>query len=353
MSSGFNFGTKPLNDSAPETPQTGSSGAASAAVDPSSSEVPKRGRPPKVTPGSTPPGVRRIGRPPGAKNKHPRKSLGTPQPSSVPTRPRIDTTPARPSGLRNAVGSTDGVAVVVPSPSPSIAENKSRGRGRPKKSPKSSQQSTPIHRVYKCQWEDCPAELHNLETLKKHIIKHGDRYDGPFPCLWEGCGKAKPNDEDEELNKGSGEEVRQPLEYATKDIWAKHMDRRHLAEYAWQLGDGPSLRSDSEVSDHVSDSAKRGGAPMVSIAKGRPDPVPLTSGGKPAKLYHKAHGITTGLGKAEAFLEASEARRRSLGPGMDRTGATFVTEEKNALLDDSVTPLKKVQHSDDGEPDDV
>ncbi|KAI4278276.1 MAG: hypothetical protein L6R38_005285 [Xanthoria sp. 2 TBL-2021] len=352
MSSGLNFGRKPLQESAPETPQTDSSRAVSAAVGSGSSGVSRRGRPPKATTQPTPPGARRVGRPPGAKNKHPRKSSGTPQLSSMPTRPSVDTTPARPSGLRNTVASADGIAVVVPSPSPSIAENKPRGRGRPRKSPKSSQQSTPIHRVYKCQWKDCPAELHNLETLKKHVIKHSDRYDGPFPCLWEGCGKARKNDEEDE-DKGSNEDESQPLEYATKDIWAKHIDRRHLADYAWKLGDGPSLRSDSEVSDHVSDSARRAGAPIISNAKGRPDPIPLTSSGKPARLYHKAHGITTELGKAEAFLEASEARRRKLGPGMDRTGATFVTKRKNALLDVSVTPLKKVQQSDDDDDEDV
>ncbi|KAL8997962.1 MAG: hypothetical protein Q9169_002884 [Polycauliona sp. 2 TL-2023] len=339
MSSGLNFGPKP------STPQTGPSGAISGTEDSNSAGVPKRGRPPMSAVQPSPPGVKRIGRPPGAKNKHPRKLSGTPKSAGIPARSRIDTTPAQSSGLRNTVAaSADGIAIVVPSPSPSIAENKPRGRGRPRKSPKSSQQSTPIHRVYKCEWKDCPAELHNLETLKKHVIKHGDRYDGLFPCLWEGCGRPRQNDKQEEKNKASGED---PLDYATKEIWAKHMDRRHLAEYAWKLGDGPSLRSDSEVSDHVSDSAKRGGAPMISIAKGRPDPVPLSSGSKPAKLYHKTHGITTEQGKAEAFLEASEARRKSLGPGVDRTGATFVTKQKNELLDDSLTPLEKVQQDDD------
>ncbi len=321
MSSGLgSFSMKPTHESTPRTPQPASPGAVLATTEPSSS------------------GIRRRGRPPGAKNKHPRNTSGTPQSSNIAPRSRMDTTPARPSGLRNTVASADGIAVVVPSPSPSIADNKPRGRGRPRKSPKSSQQSSPIHRVYNCQWKGCPAELHNLETLKRHAIKHGDKFSGPFPCLWKGCGKASRDDEEDEGT--------QPLEYATKDIWARHIDRRHLADYAWKLGDGPSLRSDSEISDYVSDSAKRGGAPIISKGRGRPDSLPLTSGGKPAKLYHQAHGITTELGKAQAFLEASEARRRSLGPGMDRTGVTFVTKRKNALLDDSVTPLKKVQHRD-------
>ncbi|KAL8821390.1 MAG: hypothetical protein Q9223_000539 [Gallowayella weberi] len=332
MSSGLNFSKKPQPESNPITPQSASTGAAIPTTDTSSGS-----------------GIRRRGRPPGAKNKHPRKSSEISQPTNIPSRPRIDTTPARPSGLRNTVASADGIAVVVPSPSPSIADTK-RSRGRPRKqSPRTSQQSTPIHRIYACKWKACPAELHNLETLKKHVAKHGDKYDVPIPCLWKGCGQVRDDDEkgDDENEKADEERPEsQPLEYPTKDIWAKHMERRHLADYAWKLGDGPSVRSDSEMSDHVSDSAKRGGAPVIRN-EGRPDPLPLTSSGKPAKIYHKAHGITTELGKAEAFLEASEARRRRLGPGMDRVGATFVTKRKNTLLDDSVTPLKKAQRDDE------
>ncbi|KAL8780861.1 MAG: hypothetical protein Q9213_006273 [Squamulea squamosa] len=348
MSSGLGSSAKSMHNSIAGTPQAVSAGGVSVMTQPSPSGVPRRGRPPKAisaTVERTTSEVPRRGRPPGAKNKHSQKSSGTPPSSNIPTRPRVDTTPARPSGLRNTVASADGIAVVVPSPSPSIAEP--RPRGRPRKSPRSSQQSTPIHRVYKCQWKSCPAELHNLETLKKHVLKHGDKFGGPFPCLWKGCGKVSQNDEEDGMDEGRPEEESQPLEYGTKEIWAKHIDRRHLADYAWKLGDGPSVRSDSEVSDYVSDSAKRGGAPIISNDKGRPDPLPLMSSGKPAKLYHKAHGNNTELGKAKAFLEASEARKRSLGPGIDRTGATFVTKRKNALLDESVVPLKRVQQSDD------
>ncbi|KAL8695555.1 MAG: hypothetical protein Q9224_003358 [Gallowayella concinna] len=330
MSSGLNFSRKPPPDSNPRTPQPASTGAATPTTDPSSGS-----------------GIRRRGRPPGAKNKQPRKSSGTLEPMNMPSRPRIDTTPARPSGLRNTVASADGIAVVIPSPSPSIADTK-RSRGRPRKqSPRTSQQSTPIHRIYKCKWKGCLAELHNLETLKKHVTKHGDKFAGPFPCLWKDCGRvAHDEGEDDEPKAEKEEPESQPLEYPTKDIWGKHMERRHLVEYAWKLGDGPSVRSDSELSDYLSDSAKHGRAPIIRN-EGRPDPLPLTSSDKPAKFYHKAHGITTELGKAEAFLEASEARRKRLGPGMDRVGATFVTKRKNALLDDSVTPLKKVQRGDE------
>ncbi|KAL8953513.1 MAG: hypothetical protein Q9222_000615 [Ikaeria aurantiellina] len=309
MGSGFDsFRVKPPNNIlSPQTPQPTSNGV-----------VPST----ESSSGST---IRRRGRPPGSKNKN----------------------PPRPSNLRNTVVPTNGVAVVVPSPSPSIAET--RGPGRPrKKSPRTSQQSSPIHRVYKCQWSHCPAELHNLETLRKHVMKHGDKYNeenSQFPCLWRGCGRPVHIDDE---GDGDNEEVEhQPLRFATREIWAKHMDKRHIADYAWKLGDGPSTRSDSDMSDYVSDSAKRPVRPIITKEGSSNDPPPLTNG-KPGKEYYKAHGITTELEKAQAFMEASEARRRKLGPGIDRVGATLVTESTRGLLDDEeVGELKKVENDED------
>lgn len=167
----------------------------------------------------------RRGRPPGAKNRNPRpdKSIArkptatptqhqktspedraTPVPapsSSLQNRPRISTTPVKPSGLRHAISPLDGVAVVIPSRSPSIME------GSPAKSvplstkkvltsvPKTSMEQWPMpsYRAYKCCWDKCPAELHNLDTLKKHVRKHRNEEDmkrGPVPCKWGNCGNS-------------------------------------------------------------------------------------------------------------------------------------------------------------------
>ncbi|KAL8971171.1 MAG: hypothetical protein Q9183_001177 [Haloplaca sp. 2 TL-2023] len=337
-------GMTPLSTSRDVTIQPGSASTTSITDTPT---IRRRGRPPKnnsrevadhpstvspssITETSPTSTIRRRGRPPGAKNKHPRQSSGT---TDMPTRTRTDTTPARPSGLRHTVSSTDGVVVVVPSPSPSVGASGPGRRSKNTGSPKSSQQKSPIFRVYKCKWKGCPAELHNLETLKKHVFKHSEHYhDDPLPCLWKGCGK-KLNGNEEDSDE---EDIDQPLEFGTKEIWAKHMERRHIIDDAWRLGDGPNNRSDSDMSDYVSDSAKRQVTPIIS-GKGPPDPLPLGSGSKSAKVYHKAHGNTTEQGKAEAFMAASEERRRGFGPGIDRTGATFVTKRKQALLDDDVS----------------
>ncbi|KAL8664963.1 MAG: hypothetical protein Q9202_002673 [Teloschistes flavicans] len=333
------------------TPQTAStaSTAAAAAASSGSSTVRKRGRPPGTSQKTSTaaaavsaagsdnsPTVRKRGRP--------RKSTGSPtaQSNSMATRPRVDTTPARPSGLRTAISSADGIAVVIPSPARGVVDSKPR-RGRPakaKESYRTSQQTSPVYHVYKCKWKNCPAELHNLETLKKHVFKHGEKYTaegGPIPCLWKGCGQATQEDE-------MDVDAQQPLEFATYEIWVEHMDRRHIVDDAWRLGDGPNTRSGSEISDSVSESANCQVTPIIhNDGQARPDLLPLISHGKPAKTYHKAHGITTELGKAKAFMEASEGRRKKFGPGMDRVGVTFVTDKKRALLNDEVAPLKIVQ----------
>ncbi|KAL6719538.1 hypothetical protein ACLMJK_003779 [Lecanora helva] len=184
------------------------------------------GRPPgtkkKVSSSATPPEPKRVGRPPGAKNKNPRpgKSVskmsqdatstqaenstkassgdvyGTlvkpsqPLTNSVPNHSSVSTTPVRPSPLR------DGIAVVIRSRSPSISlmaqsQNSTKRRRISMTNGATDHQSpTPSYKVFRCKWEHCPAELHNLETLKKHVRKHGkleSSKSGPIRCLWEDC----------------------------------------------------------------------------------------------------------------------------------------------------------------------
>lgn len=214
---------------------------------------------------------KRRGRPPGAKNKGPRKSLTSlPQPAptpstpistdmSIPNRPHpntaspkslkasverstpvlanprnIATTPARPSGLRNEVSITPaaGFAVVIPSPSHAarstseILSNPIHITDSPAPKPK--------RQMYHCRWQDCPAELHNLETLRKHVRNHLNEFeDGNYQCLWEGCGKSK-------IGAANIDSEREPLEFQTAASWERHMDGRHIDHYAWKYGDGPS-----------------------------------------------------------------------------------------------------------------
>ena len=223
---------------------------------------------------------KRKGRPPGAKNKQVRPDKGIPKkrktlsmgatpstleeealsedttaptgkpmlsetpsterPSSpLPTRPRINTTtPSRPSGLRNSISAmtpTDGIAVVIPSRSPSvvvITPQASAKRGRPKKLEDRSEDgsnvspsSLPTYTMYPCRWENCPAELHNLETLKKHVKKHRRDIDGVYPCLWADCSdSSNPLSNNTESEDGQYKR----LKFKTDAEWVTHVESNHL-----------------------------------------------------------------------------------------------------------------------------
>ena len=222
-------------------------------------------------------GLKRKGRPPGAKNKQVRPDKGMPKkrktlsmgetpstleeealdeetigkpiisgtpsmemPSSpVPTRPRINTTtPSRPSGLRNSISAmtpTDGIAVVIPSRSPSVAvvtPQASAKKGRPKKAEDRSENSSnvspssaPTYTMYPCRWENCPAELHNLETLKKHVKKHRRAVDGVYPCLWADCSDSS-NPVSNNMQSEDGQTKR--LKFKTDAEWVTHVEGNHL-----------------------------------------------------------------------------------------------------------------------------
>jgi hypothetical protein len=110
--------------------------------------------------------------------------------------------------------------------------------GRPKGSGSGIKPTTtsgavgPDYQVYKCEWTGCKSELHNLETLKKHIVKmHGSGADGgggnngEYECRWEPC---------EEMD-GNGV----PKSFEGIEGWLRHVDERHLGPLAWRKGDGP------------------------------------------------------------------------------------------------------------------
>lgn len=226
---------------------------------------------------ATPAVKRRIGRPPGAKNKQVRPDKGIPKkgktpsmdaaPSTpeevslneetmgkttpsgtpsigkagtpIPTRPHINTTtPSRPSGLRNSISAmtpTDGIAVVVPSRSPSVVvvtPQASAKKGRPKTAEAPSKDgsiaspsSAPTYTIYPCYWEHCPAELHNLKTLKKHVKKHRQAVDGVYPCLWADCSdSSKPKSNN--MQNLDGQNKR--LKFKTDAELVTHVESNHL-----------------------------------------------------------------------------------------------------------------------------
>ncbi|PHH82951.1 hypothetical protein CDD82_4169 [Ophiocordyceps australis] len=106
-------------------------------------------------------------------------------------------------------------------------------RGRPPKAPSPPpwqiyQQLQPQFVDYMCEWAGCKAELHNLETLQRHIYAvHGQARQGEVvTCRWGKCGQRDP-----------------AKRFGNEGDFSRHVNKRHLACVAWQIGDGPQNRS--------------------------------------------------------------------------------------------------------------
>lgn len=114
------------------------------------------------------------------------------------------------------------MAIVLPSRSPSVARNGDTPGTltdyRPAVSPFTQ---------FKCLWEGCPAELHDLETLRKHIRKHRTRLEKPYPCRWTGCGTGKESRRALDL---LGDKDEGSLKFDGMDTWDGHMEDHHVQE---------------------------------------------------------------------------------------------------------------------------
>ena len=139
---------------------------------------------------------------------------------------------------------SDGVAVVIEYRSSGIGNEKRKSVSNepwPRKKEKPSiHPSTPSYKVYRCLWKNCPYELHNLENLRRHVRKHcEDLDDGPFPCLWAGCRRSTVLKDREDENMGEKDALK-PLEFESDTAWERHVNKKHVDQYAWEFGDGPS-----------------------------------------------------------------------------------------------------------------
>ena len=99
-------------------------------------------------------------------------------------------------------------------------------------------QRLPLH-AYKCRWENCSAELHNVTLLRMHMRKvHAEEMsEGTFTCLWADCRRTA-------LTTLSGDahgqtQRRDPLFFPTRGHWFQHVNSEHLEPYATKYGDGP------------------------------------------------------------------------------------------------------------------
>ena len=99
-------------------------------------------------------------------------------------------------------------------------------------------QRLPLH-AYKCRWEDCAAELHNITLLRMHVRKiHAEgTSEGAFTCLWADCRRTSLTTPTSEVHGQT--QRRHPLPFPTSGDWFQHVNSEHLEPYAMKYGDGP------------------------------------------------------------------------------------------------------------------
>jgi hypothetical protein len=230
--------------------------------------------------------------------------------------------------------------------------------------------------TFKCRWKGpCKTELHNLDTLRKHINRVHRPSDEEieaqgFVCWWRKC-QSLTTDKEENWVPTQG--------FATAEEWMEHINDVHLHKVAMKLGDGPnttqigklkilpfnvtqfrfdpqSLETNARTRPYLdSQTLAEDKARYISDAKGRITTPAVTAKGN-QDLPQDAMGLTKPVGDeagdaaqkafirahrqekinpkstAEETLRAMQARKANIGPGIDRGGCTLVNDARRATL---------------------
>ncbi|EMD91575.1 hypothetical protein COCC4DRAFT_78864 [Bipolaris maydis ATCC 48331] len=216
--------------------------------------------------------------------------------------------PPQPSSMRNV--RTDDAAIRIDSRSPSVVNR--------------------VFQSYKCKWLKCTAELHNMDTLKKHVFRvhRKETVGNILNCLWGDCSK--------DTHSHS---------FDLESNWRSHLQQVHFDPLLWELGDGPaSGLSDSHDSDaYLSDAQGRQVTPRITVDPQRLEALSLS----PPCLLSRGRGRPP---KRTLEQEARDAHDRLVslkmrigGPGMDRGGATLVNDKRRrGLIDVDETEVEIV-----------
>ncbi|KAH7160672.1 hypothetical protein EDB81DRAFT_323018 [Dactylonectria macrodidyma] len=113
-------------------------------------------------------------------------------------------------------------------------------RGRPPKAPSPLPReiycriNTPFV-AFLCEWHGCKAELHNLDTLRRHVyVVHES--ETRQTCQWGKCGQKET-----------------PQVFDQRGAFETHMEEAHLVPFAWHVGDGPNNTSGQQAKEKVED----------------------------------------------------------------------------------------------------
>ncbi|OJD10909.1 hypothetical protein AJ78_08205 [Emergomyces pasteurianus Ep9510] len=204
----------------------------------------------------------------------------------------------RPPGAKNKLKFADQVEVAIPTTS----------------APKASKIP---YSTFKCEWKGCDAQLHNLQTLRKHVsrlhIPSGNVTGAS--CLWVGC-------------NGSGSSP-------TSDNLTDHMEKTHLSALAWTLGEGPgSVRSDHpdySIDDYLNDSNGRTVIARATTEGTRPTLI-LPAAYRSIRSFNKMYGNESDKAKALEVMRALEMKQVRVGTGLGRGGCTFMNEKRQETV---------------------
>lgn len=120
-------------------------------------------------------------------------------------------------------------------------------RGRPPKAPSPLpweiyQTLQTSFAAFLCEWRGCKAELHNLDTLRRHVsVVHCRK--APLVCYWGKCAQAASSET-----------------FPNVPSLRAHVEKAHLVPFSWHVGDGPQNTSgpkkpvdDEEIPDYLKD----------------------------------------------------------------------------------------------------
>ncbi|GAM37989.1 C2H2 finger domain protein [Talaromyces pinophilus] len=214
----------------------------------------------------------RRGRPPGAKNKNPTKAA------------------LKALAKTTAGSSTRNAQRTVPAPATSVPE--------------------PSYPMFTCEWASCPAQLHDVHTLERHVFKN--HIEGQQTCLWQNC----PNFATEYVGEGLKE----------------HLAKAHIQPLAWKYGDGPSVNG--TVSFDLDRYLNANGLIVTPDATtaGESDALIFPVEPTPIRAFNKLHGDQKPSERARQVLRAVQKRRKRVGIGLEQEGCEFSTPVRNKLF---------------------
>uniref|UniRef100_A0A364L0C1 C2H2-type domain-containing protein n=1 Tax=Talaromyces amestolkiae TaxID=1196081 RepID=A0A364L0C1_TALAM len=214
----------------------------------------------------------RRGRPPGAKNKNPTKAALKALAKTIAG-----------SSTRNAQPTVPAAATSVPEPS---------------------------YPIFTCEWASCPAQLHDVHTLERHVVKN--HIAGQQTCLWQNC----PNSATEYSGEGLEE----------------HLAKAHIQPLAWKYGDGPSVNGTVNVSlDRFLIANGLIVTPDAATA-GESDTLIFPVEPTPIRAFNKLYGDQKPTERAQQVLRAVQKRRKRVGIGLEQQGCEFSTPVRNKLF---------------------